>query len=180
MLAKIQSFYGFTKMPFGRDIAPGQLHRHHGHAEAVARLTWAITTRSVAVLTGEVGAGKTEAVRAALAGTDPVRYRPVYLPNPAGDRHPRHLPADRHRLRPHARVSTRGQNTDSQLDELAAYGCGKIFTDKVTGKLAERPELDKAPAPPPSAPSRRPRRLPPPAASRCSDLASATGLIQGW
>ena len=44
MLAKIQSFYGFSKMPFGRDIAPGQLHRHAGHAEAVARLTWAITT----------------------------------------------------------------------------------------------------------------------------------------
>jgi DNA invertase Pin-like site-specific DNA recombinase len=44
----------------------------------------------------------------------------------------------------YARVSTRGQNTDSQLDELAAYGCDKIFTDKVTGKLAERPELGKA------------------------------------
>jgi len=40
-------------------------------------------------------------------------------------------------------VSTRGQNSDSQLDELAAYGCDKIFTDKVTGKHAERPELDK-------------------------------------
>jgi DNA invertase Pin-like site-specific DNA recombinase len=44
----------------------------------------------------------------------------------------------------YARVSIRGQNTDSQLNELAAYGCEKIFTDKVTGKLAERPELDKA------------------------------------
>ena len=84
MLDKIVSFYGFSKMPFGRDIAPGQLHRHHGHAEAVARLTWAITTRSLAVLTGEVGSGKTASVRAALAGTDPVRYRPIYLPNPAG------------------------------------------------------------------------------------------------
>ena len=47
MLDKIVSFYGFSKMPFGRDIAPGQLHRHHGHAETVARLTCAITTRSV-------------------------------------------------------------------------------------------------------------------------------------
>jgi len=44
----------------------------------------------------------------------------------------------------YARVSTRGQNTDSQHDELAAYGCEKIFTDTVTGKLAARPELDKA------------------------------------
>ena len=84
MLDKIASFYGFSKMPFGRDIAPGQLHRHHGHAEAVARITWAITTRSLAVLTGEAGSGKTASVRAALAGTDPVRYRPIYLPNPAG------------------------------------------------------------------------------------------------
>jgi hypothetical protein len=34
-----------------------------------------------------------------------------------------------------------------------------------------------------SAPSLRPagaRLLPPPTASRCSNLASATGLIQGW
>ncbi len=44
----------------------------------------------------------------------------------------------------YARVSSRAQNTDSQLDELAAYGCDKIFTDKVPGKLAARPELDKA------------------------------------
>ena len=27
----------------------------------------------------------------------------------------------------YARVSTRGQNTDSQLDELAACGCDKIL-----------------------------------------------------
>jgi type II secretory pathway predicted ATPase ExeA len=82
VLDKIQTFYGFTKMPFGRDLAPAQLHRHHGHAETVARLTWAITTRSVAVLTGEVGAGKTVCVRAALASLDPSRYRPIYIPNP--------------------------------------------------------------------------------------------------
>jgi DNA invertase Pin-like site-specific DNA recombinase len=44
----------------------------------------------------------------------------------------------------YARVSTHAQREDSQVDELTAYGCDKIFTDKVTGKLAERPELDKA------------------------------------
>ncbi len=41
-------------------------------------------------------------------------------------------------------MSTHSQKEDSQVDELTAYGCDKIFTDKVTGKLAERPELDKA------------------------------------
>jgi len=82
VLDKIQSFYGFSRMPFGRDLAPDQLYRHRGHAETVARLTWAIAARAVAVLTGEVGAGKTVCVRAALAALDPSRHRPIYIPNP--------------------------------------------------------------------------------------------------
>ena len=44
----------------------------------------------------------------------------------------------------YARVSTRSQNDDSQVDELTAYGCDKIFTDTASGRLAARPELDKA------------------------------------
>ena len=44
----------------------------------------------------------------------------------------------------YARVSTRGQNDDSQVDDLTAYGCEKIFTDTASGKNAARPELDKA------------------------------------
>jgi len=45
----------------------------------------------------------------------------------------------------YARVSTREQCDDSQVDELEAHGCDKIFIDHgVTGKLAARPELDKA------------------------------------
>ena len=44
----------------------------------------------------------------------------------------------------YARVSTRSQKDDSQIDELSGYGCDKIFTDKASGKLAARPELDKA------------------------------------
>jgi len=45
----------------------------------------------------------------------------------------------------YARVSTADQNDDSQIDELKAYGCDKIFVDHgVSGKNASRPELDKA------------------------------------
>ncbi|WP_109776784.1 AAA family ATPase [Quadrisphaera granulorum] len=70
-------------MPFGRDLAPGMLHRHHSHGEAAARITWVIQQRALGIITGEVGAGKTVAVRAALAGLDPARHTLIYLPNPA-------------------------------------------------------------------------------------------------
>src|SRR5258708_24287451 len=44
----------------------------------------------------------------------------------------------------YGRVSTRDQNPDSQRDALAEAGCDKIFIDKASGKLASRPELDRA------------------------------------
>ena len=30
MIDKIQQHFGFTQMPFGRDLAPAMLHRHDG------------------------------------------------------------------------------------------------------------------------------------------------------
>ena len=83
MIGKLQGFYGFTRMPFGRDLAPGMLHRHAGHAEAVARISWCVDENALGVITGEVGAGKTVAVRAALAALDQARHTVIYLPNPA-------------------------------------------------------------------------------------------------
>lgn len=44
----------------------------------------------------------------------------------------------------YGRVSTRDQHPDAQYDALAAAGCDQIFLDVVSGKLARRPELDRA------------------------------------
>ena len=59
------------------------LHKHQSHAEAVARISWCVEQRVLGVITGEVGAGKTVAVRAALSTLDASRHTVIYLPNPA-------------------------------------------------------------------------------------------------
>jgi type II secretory pathway predicted ATPase ExeA len=81
-MMELISYFGFSRMPFGRDLAPAMLHRHTAYNEALARIGWCVTQRCIGVITGEVGAGKTVAVRAALAGLDPSRHTVIYLPDP--------------------------------------------------------------------------------------------------
>ena len=79
----LQAHWGFTKMPFGRDLAPSMLHRHRSHQEAIARITWCIEQHHIGVITGEVGAGKTVAIRAATTALDASRHVSIYIANPA-------------------------------------------------------------------------------------------------
>ncbi|MFC0813536.1 recombinase family protein, partial [Paracoccus panacisoli] len=43
----------------------------------------------------------------------------------------------------YARVSTEDQNLDAQLDALKGSGAQRIFSDKISGSLRKRPELDR-------------------------------------
>ena len=79
---RLRSHYGFSRMPFGKDLAPGMLHAHDAHAEAVARISWCISEQAIGVISGECGAGKTVAASAAVAGLDASRHTVLYLGTP--------------------------------------------------------------------------------------------------
>ena len=57
MMHNLISYFGFSRTPFGRDLAPSMLHRHSTHNEAVARIGWCIADRRIGVITGEVDPG---------------------------------------------------------------------------------------------------------------------------
>jgi len=79
---RLRSHYGFSRMPFGKDLTPGMLHAHGAHAEAVARISWCISEQAIGVISGECGAGKTVAARAAVAALDASRHTVLYLGTP--------------------------------------------------------------------------------------------------
>ena len=80
---QVRAYFGFTKMPFGKALAPSALYKSQGHQEAVARIAFLVGEAAIGVVTGEVGSGKTVAARAAQAELEPSRHSIVYLPNPA-------------------------------------------------------------------------------------------------
>ena len=79
----IRSHYGFTKMPFGKDISPSSLYGSASHLEAVARIGFLVDELAVGVVTGEVGSGKTVAVRKAMSQLEPSTHSVIYVSNPA-------------------------------------------------------------------------------------------------
>ena len=75
--------FGFARTPFSKSIPAKDLFVRDAHAEAVARINFCVAESALGVLVGDVGAGKTVAVRAATAGLDPASHHLVYVPNPA-------------------------------------------------------------------------------------------------
>src|SRR5699024_11441489 len=43
----------------------------------------------------------------------------------------------------YARVSTKEQDLNRQIDLLESYNCNEILTEKMTGTKADRPELER-------------------------------------
>lgn len=79
-----KQYFRLKEKPFGKTPDPGFLFLSSGHQEALARLEYAAKERETALLTGDVGCGKTTLSRALMdnLGAD---YRFVMIFNPRLD-----------------------------------------------------------------------------------------------
>jgi type II secretory pathway predicted ATPase ExeA len=61
-----RDFFGFRDRPFGKTPNPAYLYESPQHREALARLEYAVEEKELALLTGDIGSGKTTLSRALI------------------------------------------------------------------------------------------------------------------
>lgn len=76
-----KTYFGFMEKPFSKTPDPRFLFLSSGHQEALARLEFVIEEREIAVLSGEIGCGKTTLSRALMDRLGE-NYRFCYIFNP--------------------------------------------------------------------------------------------------
>lgn len=77
-----EKHFGFSAIPFRKDIPPLALFPSRAHQELVARLVQAVPRAEIMCVTGDTGAGKSTALRAAQHTLNSALYRFIYVPNP--------------------------------------------------------------------------------------------------
>jgi general secretion pathway protein A len=81
-MTALNDFYGFSATPFNKSIPGPDLFPSRGHQEIQGRLAFALQERLPALITGDVGTGKSTALRAFTHALDRNLYIVVYLSNP--------------------------------------------------------------------------------------------------
>src|SRR5450755_520625 len=75
-----ETYYGFAEKPFSLSPDPKYLYRSHSHANAFELLQYAIRRREgFAVVTGDIGTGKTTLCRALLEEIDRKTFTALVL-----------------------------------------------------------------------------------------------------
>jgi type II secretory pathway predicted ATPase ExeA len=81
-MTALNDFYGFQLTPFSRSIPTQHLFPAQAHQEIQARLSFALHERLPALITGDVGTGKSTALRAFVHTLDHNLFPLIYLANP--------------------------------------------------------------------------------------------------
>lgn len=139
MSQSLCEFFGCLRLPFDKSLPVRDLFPSTAHQELQARLVFALQNRFPALITGEVGAGKSTAVRAFINSLDPNLYLTAYLANPnltvqalfaylltafrvSSNFHPRGL----------------GERLHATLSDLAQRGCQPIIVVDEAHLLSSR------------------------------------------
>src|SRR5688500_17886879 len=78
-----EAYWGLTEPPFSLTPDPRFLYMSRGHEDALMMLHYAITrNKGAAMLSGDIGLGKTTISRKLLDLLDPIRNRVVLIVNP--------------------------------------------------------------------------------------------------
>jgi type II secretory pathway predicted ATPase ExeA len=81
-MTTLNNYYNFSQTPFSRTIPADSLFPSRGHQEIQGRLAFALSDRFPALITGDIGTGKSTALRAFVHSLDHNLHPLVYLANP--------------------------------------------------------------------------------------------------
>jgi type II secretory pathway predicted ATPase ExeA len=81
-MTTLNDYYGFKQTPFSRSMPTPDLFPARGHQEIQGRLAFALQERLPALITGDIGTGKSTALRAFAHSLDRNLYPLAYLANP--------------------------------------------------------------------------------------------------
>ena len=79
-----RSFFGLKKEPFGADIALQDILQTDQLVDTKTRLDYVIRLGAVGLVTGDVGSGKSTAIRYAEGNLHPSVYRSIYITASSG------------------------------------------------------------------------------------------------
>ena len=79
-----KAYFGMQKDPFSKDIPPKELFQSSQFQEFCTRMDYLVKKRGIGLLTGEVGSGKTTALRSVCHTLNPGLYKPLYIANTTG------------------------------------------------------------------------------------------------
>ncbi len=79
-----RTFFGLSKEPFGADIAMKDILKTDQLIDVKSRFDYVIRLGAVGLVTGEVGSGKSTAIRYAEGNLHPSEYRSIYITASSG------------------------------------------------------------------------------------------------
>jgi type II secretory pathway predicted ATPase ExeA len=79
-----RTFFGFQKEPFGADLEMAEILKTPELVAVKERFDYTIRIGAMALLTGEIGSGKSTALRYAIGQLHPSEYNPLYVTASSG------------------------------------------------------------------------------------------------